>query len=483
MTGTLVLLNHNLRLHDNSPLHAAANKGPVIPVFVFQNDTKASWQLGAASKWWLHNSLQSLSNDLDSIGSRLIIREGNSYLVLKDLIEETGFRDIYFEQSLLPSAYIHEDRLHKLCKRFKGEAKRFPGQTLFHPSQVLTKDNKPYKVFTPFWNSCLNHHVVPTPLPIPNLKSPVKWPTSQKTEELDLLPSGFNWTKTIAQKWKPGEANARLALDSFVTEHMSGYEDNRNIPSLTSGTSKLSPHLHFGEISPATVWHYAKKAIFDQPKSDNGGKIFLKEIGWREFSYHLLFHFNDLDTSPLNQKFQSFPWAQDNNSLLAWQKGQTGYPIIDAGMRELWQTGWMHNRVRMIVASFLVKNLRIHWLEGAKWFWDTLLDADLASNSASWQWVAGCGADAAPYFRIFNPILQGKKFDPTGDYVRRFIPEIKNLPDRYIHEPWTANQDILTNAQIELGKTYPSPIIDLKTTREAALAAYQQTKSSQALVV
>ncbi|UTW55075.1 deoxyribodipyrimidine photo-lyase [Kordiimonas sp. SCSIO 12610] len=482
MTGTIVLFNLNLRLHDNVPLHTAAANGPVIPVYIYDNTIKTRWPLGGASKWWLHQSLNALANDLNAIGSKLIIREGNSYLVLKELIQQTGYKDIYFEHSILPEASIPEDRLYKLCKRFGGEARRFRGQTLFHPSQIHTKDQTPYKVFTPFWNSCLKHEAIPTPLPIPHLQAPENWPDNIPLEDLKLLPTDFDWTNSLDKCWQAGETQARKALDQFVSENIDQYDNDRDIPSLKHGTSKLSPHLHFGEISPITVWHQVKNAIDLSPSKDRGGKVFLKELGWREFSYHLLYHFNDLDQAPLNKTFQHFPWVKDTGSLTAWQKGQTGYPIIDAGMRELWQTGWMHNRVRMIVASFLVKNLRIHWLEGAKWFWDTLVDADLASNSASWQWVAGCGAEVAPYFRIFNPTLQSKKFDPDGEYIRRYVPELKKMPDKHIHEPWTANQDILESAGIKLGKTYPRPIADHKATREEALIAYQQLKSSKALV-
>lgn len=482
MTGTIVLFNHNLRLHDNVPLYTAAAKGPVIPIYIFDDNQQNEWLPGGASKWWLHQSLNALAEDLASIGSRLIIQKGNSYLSLKNLIQQTGFKDIYFEHSILPDAIIPEERLNKLCKRFGGEARRFRGQTLFHPSQINTNDKKPYRVFTPFWNSCLKHEAIPTPLPIPQLQGPKKWPESLKVKDLELLPVKYVWTKTLSEHWQPGEKNARIALDNFIVNNMLNYSDDRDIPSLKYGTSKLSPYLHFGEISPITVWNQVKRAIDNDSRNDKGGKVFLKEIGWREFSYHLIYHFKGLDREPLNKTFEHFPWVTDETSLVKWQKGQTGYPIIDAGMRELWQSGWMHNRVRMIVASFLVKNLRIHWLEGAKWFWDTLVDADLASNSASWQWVAGCGADAAPYFRIFNPVLQGKKFDPEGEYVRRYVPELKNLPNKYIHEPWAAKQDILTHAGVDLGTTYPHPIVDHKITREAALAAYQQTKSSTALI-
>jgi deoxyribodipyrimidine photo-lyase len=481
MAGAFVLLNHNLRLHDNLPLHHAAAEGPVIPVFIFDETNPKQWHLGGASKWWLHHSLKSLNNDLRILGSQLIIRQGNSYLVLKDLIEETGFKDVYFEQSLLPSSTIPEERIYKLCKRFGGQAKRYRGQTLFHPSQVQTKDKNPYKVFTPFWNSCLKNEAVPDPLPVPDFQSPEEWPETLSVDDLNLLPTTPDWSTSIAETWHPGETNARIALDKFITHSMAGYDHNRDMPSLVSGTSKLSPHLHFGEISPATIWHQAKHAINKHQHNDTGGKTFLKEVGWREFSYHLLYHFPDMDHMPLNKTFLNFPWVTDDEALKAWQNGQTGYPIIDAGMRQLWQTGWMHNRVRMITASFLVKNLRIHWIEGIKWFWDTLIDADLASNTASWQWIAGCGADAAPYFRIFNPTLQGKKFDPYGDYVRHFLPELRDLPDQYIHEPWKTPKAVLDDANIELGKTYPNPIVDHKVTREAALAAYQETKSNKAI--
>jgi len=475
--ATIVLFSHNLRLKDNVPLHTAASEGPVLPVFILDREPDDDWQLGGASNWWLHNSLLSLSHDIEKIGNTLILRKGNSYLELQKIIEETGINNVYFEQSLLPGFDLAEDRINKLCKRYGGTARRFRGQTLFHPTQILTNAGTPYRVFTGFWNRCLSIEALPMPLPQPQLsriESPI--PSSMDVRDLGLLPDGYDWSTKLHSHWNPGEAQAEKALNQFIDAAVDGYGDARDIPGIADGTSGLSPHLHFGEISPITVWDTVLKAVLNEEAMEKPAKSFLREIGWREFSYHLMYHFKNLTDEPLNKGFNHFPWVTNDTALTAWQMGQTGYPIVDAGMRQLWQTGWMHNRVRMIVASFLVKDLRVHWREGAQWFWDTLLDADLASNTISWQWVAGCGADAAPYFRIFNPTLQGKKFDPDGDYVRKFVPELAELPKKYIHEPWLADTATLADAGITLGDIYPKPIVDHKLAREEALAAYQITK-------
>jgi deoxyribodipyrimidine photo-lyase len=348
----------------------------------------------------------------------------------------------------------------------------FNGSLLFEPQDVLKADGSPYKVFTPFYRKgCLGNARPPRiPLTAPILPSFDESPLGHELDELALTPSE-GWYEGIAEAWMPGEAGALERLERFLDEGIRNYTEDRNRPDL-GNVSRLSPHLHFGEISPHQVWH-AANSLKAMGGLENDIDHFLSELGWREFSYYLLYHWPALPLNNLQGKFDRFPWRDDPASLRRWQRGQTGYPIVDAGMRELWQTGYMHNRVRMIVGSFLVKNLLLHWHHGEAWFWDTLVDADLANNSASWQWIAGCGADAAPYFRIFNPVTQGRKFDPNGVYVRRFVPEIAALPDKFLHSPWEAPAPVLAEVGIELGSDYPRPMVDLKASRERALDAFR----------
>ncbi|MDB6036406.1 MAG: phrB, partial [Verrucomicrobiales bacterium] len=338
---------------------------------------------------------------------------------------------------------------------------------------------KPFQVFTPYWKRCLAEPEPTEPLPAPiKLPIPTNWPDSILLDDLKLDPK-TKWAEGLRTAWQPGETGAKANLKRFLTEEFSDYSKRRNRPDI-AGTSRLSPHLHFGEISPRQIWHAVRNA--KPSNSDEGAwrsSQFITELGWREFAHHLLFHFPQTPAEPLRTNFKHFPWREDAAWLSAWQKGQTGYPIVDAGMRELWATGWMHNRVRMIVASFLVKDLLIAWQAGARWFWDTLVDADLAQNTLGWQWSAGCGADAAPYFRIFNPVLQGEKFDPNGGYVRQWCPELGRLNDRWLHRPWEAPSQILAQAGIDLGGNYPKPIVSHSIAREVALDAYTRMKSSQ----
>jgi deoxyribodipyrimidine photo-lyase len=347
------------------------------------------------------------------------------------------------------------------------------GALLFEPWEIATKQEQPYRVFTPFWKACTSRPEPREPLTPPKqLTAPGAWPESVAIDDLALLPS-ISWDEGIRASWTPGENGARDRLEEFLDQGVLEYTDKRDLPAIDA-TSRMSPHLHFGEISPRTIWHETKRA---HPRS-KGAASFLREVGWREFAHHVLFHFPDTTTKPLRPEFAEFPWDDAPGALSAWQRGQTGYPIVDAGMRQLWSIGWMHNRVRMIVASFLVKDLRVHWLEGARWFWDTLVDADLPNNTMGWQWTAGCGADAAPYFRVFNPLLQGQKFDPDGTYVREWVPELEKLPPKWIHRPWEAPEDVLRDAGVRLGESYPQPLVDHAAARNEALAAFDRIKKS-----
>lgn len=464
MQKTIVWLRSDLRLKDNPALHEAATRGDVIPVYIMDDKTPLGWKIGGASKWWLHHSLVSLAADFKSLGVNLILRRGNPYEVLEDLLAESKADAVFWSRCYELHSIKRDTDIKKSLEESGIEVQSFNASLLFESWEIKNKQGGNYKVFTPFWKYCLSLPQPNEPLAAPKFKSSNIGIKSDKIESWGLLPKNPDWSGGLAEKWQPGEAGAISLLNHFLNNSINHYSNGRDIPALGS-TSNLSPYLHFGEISPRQIWH---SVHFDAELNSNAHERhnlqkFLAEIGWREFSYHLLYYYPDLPTKPFNQKFEDFPWRKDDESLRLWQQGKTGYPIVDAGMRQLWQTGYMHNRVRMIVASFLTKHLLIHWHEGAKWFWDTLVDADLASNSASWQWVAGCGADAAPYFRIFNPVLQGKKFDPDGEYVRKWVPELVHLDNKHIHSPW------------ELGKTienYPSPIVDHAHARQRAMQAY-----------
>ncbi len=364
----------------------------------------------------------------------------------------------------------------KSCvKRFtkqKITVESFDDCVLFNPDKIRTQSGHPFQVFTPFWKSCLSRTEPSEPLKAPTqLKSPTTWPQSLKLDELQLLPE-IDWAAGMRAAWQPGTARAQSMLDKFSENGLGHYPTARDRPDQT-GTSRLSPHLHFGEISPRQVWHAIKHAGGGRSSGPLPLKAepYLRQLGWRDFAHHLLYHFPHTAQEPLRAEFAEFPWDSNRSRLRKWQKGLTGYPYIDAGMRELWSTGWIHNRMRMAVASFLVKDLLISWLDGAKWFWDTLVDADLANNTLGWQWTAGCGTDAAPYFRIFNPVTQGEKFDPEGEYVRHWVPELSKLPNQWIHQPFNALLDLFDTAQIKLGKAYPHPIVDHDAARKQALAA------------
>jgi deoxyribodipyrimidine photo-lyase len=504
----LVWLRADLRLADNPALRAALTRGgAIVPVFIWSPEEEGAWPPGGASKWWLHQSLAALDACLRQAGSRLVLRRGPALDTLRALVKETGARAVSWNRRYEPAVIARDAKVEEGLRRDGLTVESFNAALLHEPWTIQNQSGKPFQVFTPFWRHCLNQPEPAEPLSAPkNLSVPAKWPKLLALKELELEP-GINWAEGMRAAWLPGEAGAAASLSRFLAQALDDYTDQRNRPDIT-GTSRLSPHLHFGEISPRQIWHAVRRAsvlecgsplpLLDAPpskgKRQRAGAVqnlpgdrwrssqFLTEIGWREFSHHLLYHFPHTPAEPLRAGFKKFPWRKNAKWLEAWQRGRTGYPIVDAGMRELWTTGWMHNRVRMIVASFLVKDLLLPWPEGARWFWDTLVDADLAQNTLGWQWTAGCGADAAPYFRVFNPTSQGGKFDPHGDYVRRWCPELAKLPGEWIHQPHSAPPEILHAAGVEPGRNYPQPVVDHAVARQAALEAYARIRSPGARV-
>ena len=469
MTPIIVWLRQDLRLADNPALHAAAAAGhPVVPLFIWESEP--AWGAGGATQWWLEGSLRALAQDLAKRGAPLVLRKGKAAEVLDAVIAETGATAVHWNRCYEPAA-IARDTAIKADLRARGIAvETFAASVLFEPWTLQTKTGGPYRVFTPFYNA--TRAITPrAPLPAPRKLTGVKI-TGDDLVSWRLRPTAPDWAGGLRETWTPGEAAARKQLTHFLDAIAAAYHRTRDVPGVL-GTSRLSPYLHFGEISPHQIW-----AAAGAREPHSGIVSFQREVVWREFSTHLLYHFPHMPTKPLRPAFAHFPWRRDKRALRAWQRGMTGYPIVDAGMRELWHTGWMHNRVRMIVASFLVKHLLLPWQDGEAWFWDTLVDADLANNAASWQWVAGCGMDAAPYFRIFNPMLQGAKFDAEGAYVRRWVPEIGGLSNEYLHAPWEAPALELAAAGVVLGKTYPQPIVDHAAARARALAALKEISAS-----
>ncbi len=478
----LVWFRQDLRRADHRALTAAVATGrPILPVYILDDAAAGTWKPGAASRWWLHHSLVSLRKDLSDVGAHLVLRRGDTAQQLLSLADETKATTVVCTRAYEPWATQLETSLNKILAGADLELKRYSGALLKEPEAIRTQAGDPFKVYTPYWRA-LNATGAPAqPLPPPSaIKAVRSKVASDNLADWKLLPTRPDWAGGMRDTWHPGEAGARANLDLFLQDALKGYSDMRNRPDVV-GTSRLSPHLHFGEISPHQCWHAAAaKAHADNGRSDKGLEVFHKELVWREFSYNQLIHWPTLPEEPFRAGFAAYPWLKDAKALDAWQRGATGYPIVDAGMRELWHTGWMHNRVRMIAASFLIKHLLIPWQQGEAWFWDTLVDADLASNAASWQWVAGSGADAAPYFRIFNPITQGENFDPDGAYVRRWVPEIASLPNDYLNAPWTAPALILAEAGVKIGKTYPHPIVDHVMARARALAGYESVKAAAA---
>jgi deoxyribodipyrimidine photo-lyase len=468
MSLAIIWFRKDLRLTDNPAfIEACNNNQNVIPLYILDGKNSV---LGEAQGWWLHHSLLALKDSLkNSLGLNLILRQGNPLEIILELVTSLNINAVYWNRCYEPMS-IKQDKNIKATLKEKGiDALSFNGSLFNEPWTIKNKSGDFFKVFTPYWKTCrqtlvysslnrLNHH--PACVDV----------NSEELEQWKLLPR-LNWASQFPNFWTPGEKGAQKRLETFINSSLHGYKTNRDIPE-KQATSLLSPHLHFGEISPWTILEAVEYAKLN-PKTDfAGAEHFLSELGWREFSYYLLYHFPSLFEKNFKPEFDAFPWQNDESLLKRWQKGMTGYPIVDAGMRELWTTGYMHNRVRMIAASFLTKGLFIDWRLGADWFLDTLVDADLANNSASWQWVAGCGVDAAPYFRIFNPVLQSKKFDPHGTYIRRWVPELSSLKNEAIHAPWET-----ANATAIYAKTgYLPPMINHSEARAKALNDYSQLK-------
>ena len=468
----IVWFRQDLRIKDNPALiEAAKNNAKVIPIYILDDENAGEWKMGAASRWWLHKSLNSLNNSLQE---NLRVFHGKADKVLLKLTKESNADGVYWNRCYEPWRIARDQFIKSELKLSGLDVKSFNASLLFEPPKINKKDGTPYKVFTPFYRKgCLVEENLPREpfISEDNIEYDDDTKSDLSISDLNLLPSK-NWYDSIDIEWSPGEQGAEKRLNEIIKEGLENYKNGRNRPD-QKFVSMLSPHLHWGEISPHHLWktiNQVKKDKANEKSIDH----FLSELGWREFSHNLLYYWNDLPKTNLQEKFNNFNWTSDERKLVAWQKGMTGYPIVDAGMRQLWKTGYMHNRPRMITASFLVKNLLIHWHHGENWFWDTLVDADLANNSASWQWVSGCGADAAPYFRIFNPIIQGEKFDPNGDYVRKYVPELEGLPNKFIHKPWEASPEVLQEANVKLGKSYPHPIVDLRESRDKALFEFKR---------
>ena len=481
----LVWLRDDLRLTDQPALAAAVASGaPILCIYVFDEESPGLRPLGGASRWWLHHSLKALGASLEAIGGRLDILLGRAGELVPSVARAAGASCVFWTRRYEAPAIEVDSRVKAELSAEGLRVESFNGQLLFEPWTIRTKMGEFYKVFTPFWKACLALPDPGAPTPAPRKLTAAQWPsTAPKRIALDalgLLPVKPDWAEGLRAAWTPGEAGAKARLSDFLDEGIASYASNRDRPDLPA-TSRLSAHLRFGEITARQALAAARHAVHAGKAPVLDVEKFVAEIGWREFSYHLLFHNPDLARKNFQPRFDSFPWRTPSDAeLMAWQKGLTGYPIVDAGMRELWLTGTMHNRVRMIAASFLIKDLMADWRIGEEWFWDTLCDADPASNSASWQWVAGSGADAAPYFRVFNPILQGMKFDPDGAYVRTYVPELAALPDEWIHKPWEAPPLVLRAAQVSLPRDYPMPIVDHGKARDRALAAFAEVKAATA---
>ena len=474
MSTGIVWFRQDLRLADNPALfHAAKQSTNLILVYIHSADEAGEWAPGGASRWWLHHSLKSLQTDIRQHGGKLELRHGSSLQHLTDIINQFQADTVYFNRLYEPALASRDHQVVDALKKIGVQCQIYNGSLLFKPEAIATQSGTPFRVYTPYWKKCQTLLPQQSPLPVPrHLKHSKRSKLSLKLPDLNLL-AKVKWYKEIEQTWQTGASNAHDKLDQFCEQALFNYAIERDRPD-HAGTSSLSPHLHFGEISPAQILWRLRIAESESPAGKlHSVETYKKELIWREFAYSILHHFPNSAHMPLNERYRDFPYRnKPADGLRAWQTGCTGYPLVDAGMRQLWKTGWMHNRVRMLVASFLTKNMLLSWRHGTHWFWDTLVDADLASNSFNWQWAAGCGADAAPYFRIFNPVTQSKKFDPNGSYIKRWIPELQRLPDRYIHEPWKTPMPVQINNNIVIGTHYPAPIVDLKKSRQLALDRY-----------
>lgn len=472
MTIALMWFRQDLRCHDNPALALAChNHQAVIPLYIF--DDQSHWAMGGAQRWWLQHSLCALQHKLQQQGLQLCLKKGDALAHLQRIIEQYQVEAVYWNRCYEPESIVRDQAIKSALKQHGTQVYSSNGSLFNEPWTVKNNSGNYFKVFTPYWKQSLKQLHIPLPQTITHWPQGVVVP-GDNLSDWQLLPHKPNWAKEFSDYWQPGEDGASAKLQQFIDHHLSGYKQQRDFPA-QQATSRLSPHLHFGELSPWQVWRAIEQAK-QHPHSDlRAADHFLAEMGWREFSYHLLYHFPELPSANFRQEFNAFSWQDDETKLHCWQQGMTGFPIVDAGMRELWRTGYMHNRVRMIVASFLTKDLLINWQKGALWFWDTLVDADLANNSASWQWVAGSGADAAPYFRVFNPVLQGEKFDPNGDYIRQWVPELAAVNAKWIHKPWQAPAGSLG---LTLGKEYPLPLVDHDQARQDALSAWQSIRKN-----
>ncbi|MEG7843813.1 deoxyribodipyrimidine photo-lyase [Bacillus mobilis] len=468
----IVMFQKDFRLYDNPALFEATQSGEVVPVYVHDE----TFSMGSASKWWLHHAIIDVQKQLEALGSTLIIRKGNTQEEILSLIEQLGITAAYWNICYDPDRLQSNQKMKMMLERKGIICKKFNSHLLLEPWIIKKKDNTEYKVFTPFYNA-FQKQVIPKPISkVQRIKGGNSLPASLSVSELHLLPT-IRWTSHIESMWEPTEEGAYKTCKKFFSSKLASYSEGRDFPN-QNAHSMLAPYLSFGQISVRWMYHYLINKSTERQCSlfEKQVNSFIRQLIWREFSYYLLYHYPFTVYKPLNKSFEHFPWNNEEELLTVWQKGETGYPFIDAGMRELWQTGFMHNRARMAVSSFLVKHLLIPWQEGAKWFMDTLLDADIANNTMGWQWVAGSGADASPYFRIFNPITQGEKFDKDGEYIRKWVPELRDMPNKYIHKPWEAPEHMLQKANITLGHTYPLPVVDHKAARERALCAYKSMK-------
>jgi deoxyribodipyrimidine photo-lyase len=481
----LVWFRDDHRLSDNPALSAAVETGaPVLGLAIVGEAADGLRPLGGAARWWLHGSLAALEESLQRAGSRLILMRGPALEAIETVVSATGASAIFWNRRYA-AAEIEIDTMIKKRLTDRGlKIQSFNGRLLNEPWQVLNQAGKPFQVFTPYLRAVMARPVEAS-CPTPQRIADGDWPRrildlGLRLDGLALKPASPDWAAEFGITWQPGEQTAQGRLRNFLETGLRGYAEGRDTPA-REATSRLSPHLRFGEISPRQIWHAVGNLVAENPELTQGAQKFLSEVVWRDFTHQLLHTYPHLPKRSHASRFESFPWADDPHSLDAWRKGETGYPIVDAGMRQLWRTGWMHNRVRMIAASFVVKHLLTDWRQGEAWFWDTLVDADPANNAFSWQWIAGSGPDSAPFHRIFNPVTQGEKFDPQGDYVRTYVPELANLPASYIHRPWEAPVPVLERAGVELRKTYPAPLVPHGPARERALAAFRSLRDTDHL--